>query len=194
MTMEKLPMDAEYRDIVVKAKELGLPYVGVKKNELLEMVNDKIEKINSGVIEESPVEQNEEVAIENTIGEVETPAGETETSEVTSQETTKEEAKKQARQPRVKSPKWFEELGAFPYKEGDIVQIVSGKDLIGRKVYVKQPSAKRNALKGHLIHPVTGGLQKTLLSIDFDRVVLIERDGKPVEQNSENQQNEEQAM
>ncbi|AEO93853.1 gp608 [Bacillus phage G] len=169
VAMELLPKDAGYRDIAEKAKGLNIPYVGVPKDTLLEKVNQMITKINNGEAEMPVVEEYQDEVEENT---------------------TNETSGNGENQPRrrvtvAKAQKWFEEEGAFIFKEGDVVEIVSGKDLIGRKVQVKQPSTKKNAFKGYLIHPTTGELQKTFLSVDFDRVELRERDGKPVDENTE---------
>lgn len=169
-TIELLVVGSEYRDIVTKAKEVGVYYVNVKKDILFENVNAKIQMINDGKAElpvlDTPVVEDENVS--------------TEEGEVTSTPTAKRERTPAA--PRVKAPKWFEEKDANPYQAGDVVQIETGKDLIGRKVEVVQPSTKKNALKGYLINPVNGQRQKTFLSVDFDRVVLVERDGQPVNQ------------
>jgi len=173
VTMELLAKGTEYRDIAAKAKELGLNYVGVKKDALLDQVNEMIAKINNG---------------EATLPEIEVPTAEDqdESGEIETNEdgtTTAPRAKRERTQaaPRVKAKKWFEEEGAFTFAEGDIVQIESGKDLIGRKVEVVQPSAKKNAFKGYLLHPVTGERQKTFLSVDFDRVVLVQKAGQTAE-------------
>lgn len=177
--MELFGADAQYMDVVKKAKELGIHHVGIKKPALIEKVNAKIEKINTGEIEAPEVE-------------VPTFQPEAILGTPVQQEGTEKSGTPVA---RVKAPKWFEEEGAFPYKDGDVVEIVSGKDLIGRLVQVKQPSTKKNALKGHLIHPTTNQLQKTFLSVDFDRVELRQRDGQPVGQDQEvNEQQEEQQV
>jgi hypothetical protein len=82
---------------------------------------------------------------------------------------------------RQKAPKWYEAENAFPYKKGDIVEVVAGPILIGRLISVTQPSSKKNAIKGHLIHPKTGELQRTHITFDFDKIMLIERDGEKVD-------------
>jgi len=81
---------------------------------------------------------------------------------------------------KPKAKKWFEEEGAFPYNEGDVVQIIAGKDLHLRKAVVVGPSAKKGALKAQLIHPVKNEPQKTQCSFDFDRLLLIESNGQEV--------------
>ena len=184
--MEKLPMDAEYREIVAKAKELGIPYIGVKKDEILKLVNEKIEQINSGetatveniqteeVVNEtaneevvSPAENNEEVTtVEENTQEQQEPVS---PAKAAAQKSAEKQRQKRERQP---SKKWYEEPGAFPYKKGDIVKIIGGKDLIGRLLYVLEPSAKKDMVKGRLIHPVTGQLQKTVIAIAFERIQL----------------------
>lgn len=154
MKYEKFEKGADIRDLAKTARALGIPYVGLKAPELLPLVNDKIEKINSGEIENP-----KQVKVKKTINE------------------DGEEVEVMTRQ---KSPKWYEEEGAFPYKEGDVFQIVSGPILIGRKASVVMPSAKKNALKGRLINPSTGELQKTQVNFKFSNIKLIERDGQPV--------------
>lgn len=177
--LELLPEGASYLEVSKVAKQLGINYVGRKKEVILEDVNNMITKINNGEMEMPQFEEevNEEEALIENLENGNTPVGRTRT-------------------PRVPSKKWYEEPGAFPYKEGDIVQIISGegrnKGLIGRLLEVKQPSAKKDALKGHLINPVSGELQKTLISMDFERLVLYKRDGQLVEQDQNNQEDNEQ--
>ena len=185
MTMKKLPMDAEYRDIVTKAKELGINYIGVKKDELLKMINEKIDQINSSEAIVAENTQTEEVFNEAINEEVVNPENNEEAT--TAEETVEEQqepvspakaaAQKSAEKQKQKrerqlSKKWYEEPGAFPYKKGDIVKIIGGKDLIGRLLYVLEPSAKKDMMKGRLIHPVTGQLQKTVIAIAFERIQL----------------------
>ena len=178
--MELFPEDAEYRDLAQAAKQLNIPYVGVNKVELREKLNAMINKINNGEAEVPETESTYVDEVEE--GEVQGQVG---------NEGDNSTPRRRQSTGRVKGPKWYEEDGAFPYAEGDIVEIVSGKDLIGRKVMVKQPSAKKNALKGHLIHPTTGELQKTFLSVDFDRVELREKAGQPVDQKVDSKELEE---
>lgn len=200
--MELFAENTDYRDVVAKAKELGINHSFVKKPVLIQQVNEMITKINNGEAEVPVTEQavpvvNEVVeSLEVTLPEAEQTNEETEVlvdQEQTEVETP--EVEQSTSTEKTKSKKWYEEEGTFPYQDGDVVEIVSGKDLIGRKVMVKQPSTKKHALKGYLIHPVTGNLQKTFISIDFDRVVLHQKAGHPVEvdQEVENQIEEQDA-
>lgn len=81
---------------------------------------------------------------------------------------------------KPKAKKWFEEENAFPYQEGDTVQIVGGKDLLLRLALVVKPSAKKNAVKAQLIHPITGEPQRTQCSFDFERLLLIKSNGEEI--------------
>ncbi|MDF2534162.1 MAG: hypothetical protein K0R18_319 [Bacillales bacterium] len=72
--------------------------------------------------------------------------------------------------PKEKKLKWFEAEGAFPYQAGDIIEIVAGDILIGRKAQVVKPSAKAEALKCILLHPTTGELQKCTITMDFVKI------------------------
>lgn len=178
--MELFAADADYRELVTKAKELGIRYVQVKKDVLIEKVNEMITKINNGEVKAPEIEEP------TYVDEVEDGAESGNPGNGTSSE--------RRTVTRMKAPKWYEESNAFPYQDGDIVEIVSGKDLVGRKVMVKQPSAKKNALKGHLIHPITGELQKTFLSVDFDRIELREKAGQSVDQKAESQTEDQEAI
>lgn len=205
--MELFAEDADYRDVVAKAKELGINHSFIKKPVLIQQVNEMIAKINDGEVEVPVAEQSAPVvnevveSLEVTLPEAEQTNEETEVlanEEQTEVETPEvEQSAEQVEQPtsegKTKSKKWYEEEDAFPYQDGDVVEIVSGKDLIGRKVMVKQPSTKKNALKGYLIHPVTGNLQKTFISVDFDRIELHQKAGQPVDQEVENQVEEQDA-
>ena len=193
MKMEKINLNEvegmEYQELVSKAKELGVNYVGKKKGELAEMINAAIdnqsneESSEEEVSEEAAVEQSEEQSEEevNEQPEAEQPVNEDSSEEVSEEESPAAEEKKEEKR---KPGKWYEQDGAFPYQKGDVVQVVGGPILMNRKASVVQPSAKKNALKGHLIHPVHGHLQKTLVNFDFDNIKLIERDGKAVDENS----------
>lgn len=119
--MKKVTIETNYNVMKELAKKFGINYVGVKKEDLVNMINQKIE-------ESKP----------------------------------------------KKGGKWYEQEGAFPFKPGDLVILVNhpNKAINGRMVEVVGPSSKRNALKGYLINPKTGGKQKTCLSLDFDMVEL----------------------
>jgi len=172
--MELLPTNAEYRDIAAKAKELGLSYVGVKKDALLEEVNAMIAKINNGEAE-VPAAEASEINEENEENENEgTETPETGTPSPAQAAAKKAAGKQKERTVRQAAKKWFEEPGANPYNEGDVVEIIGGKYLIGRKLQVLEPSAKKDMVKGKLIHPVTGGLQNTVIAIAFERIQLVE--------------------
>lgn len=158
--MELLVEGTEYRDMCKKAKELGIPYSGVKKDVLFTTINTQIDKINKGEIDVPEVEV-ETVPVQE---------GETSTNEGTP--TTATQGARRERTVRQAAKKWFEEEGAFPYNEGDVVIIVGGKDLKDRKLQITGPSAKKDMVKGQLIHPITGGLQNTTIAIAFDRLEL----------------------
>lgn len=181
--MELVKEDLGYKDLAQKAKELDIPYVGVKKDVLLTQVNEKIEKINSGEIEAPEVsEVAAPVVNETQTEETSEQDGTNESTETPKVTAPRKPREKKERPVRVKAKKWFEEEGAFPYQAGDVVEIVSGKDLIGRKLQVIEPSAKKDMVKGRLVHPVTGGLQGTVIAIAFDRIQLLESAASIAEQ------------
>lgn len=70
----------------------------------------------------------------------------------------------------TKSGKWYENV-ELPFKEGDIVNVISGW-AEGRQVKIVKPSAKVNAFKGQLFNPKTGTLQDTLVGIDMVDIEL----------------------
>lgn len=171
--MELLVEGAEYKDIAQTAKALGIPHVGVKKDLLFSLVNEKIAKVNKGevsvelpepkaVVEETPEVNEDQTTNEETV---------TSPAETKARKTADKQKERTVRQA---AKKWFEEEGANPYSAGDVVLITNGKDLENRKLQVIEPSAKKDMVKGKLIHPVTGGLQNTVIAIAFDRIELVQ--------------------
>lgn len=175
--MELLVEGAEYKDIAQTAKTLGIPHVGVKKNVLFDLVNAKIAKVNNGEVSvelpepKAAVEETPEVTEGQTTNEEVTEGTVVSPAEAKAR---KSAGKQKERAVRQAAKKWFEEEGANPYSEGDVVLITGGKDLQGRKLQVIEPSAKKDMVKGKLIHPVTGGLQNTVIAISFDRIELVQ--------------------
>lgn len=158
--MEKLPLDAEYDVVVRTAKELKIGYVGVKKPLLIEKINNKIDQLEVDGVQAPQVEDksNEQ--------KVDTPAN--------------EDQKGNIPQRRVKKAKWFEEDGVeLPYQAGDIVEVTGGDILIGRKAQVVKMSAKRDALKAILIHPIKGTLQGCTIVLDFWKIKMAEDQTPP---------------
>ncbi|AEO93895.1 gp652 [Bacillus phage G] len=172
--MELLPESAGYRDAAKIAKELGIAYVGVSKGDLITKVNEKIEKINNGEIEVPVIEETADpVDSKDTTNEetVAKPAG----TESPAQQAAQTARAKREKAPKVEVKKWYEEEGANPYEPGDVVKIIGGKDLIGRLLKTIEPSTKKDMIKGKLIHPVTGKLQNTVISIAFERLELHQK-------------------
>lgn len=169
--MEKFNQDAEYNEVVKAAKQLNIDYVGVKKPIIIEKINAKLDKIAAGEVQapETQTQPTSEV-VENEVTE-------------TGSEQTKRRGRKPSdtpRQPRVKKAKWFEEEGVeLPYKAGDIVEVTGGDILIGRKAEVVKMSAKKDALKAILIHPVKGTLQGCLITLDFWKIKMAEDQTPP---------------
>jgi hypothetical protein len=244
--MEKFTQDANYNDLVKAAKELGFDrgeYFQVKKPELIEKINAKIDSMVSEgevqetqevpvaetevieeaqesqevkEVQETPVAESSEEETEEASNEEEevTPTSEKQEETVVSEQQDESEEEK-TEEPKAKKrtdgpvfkfaagvvldtnelplqergQKWHQVEGAFPFKEGDIIQVLPTAQILKlRKAQVLHPSAKRWALKGRLINPVTGELQGTHVTFDFDKIILIERDGKPVSQKEEVQE------
>lgn len=125
--MKKVNNETHYNTLKEIAKELGIKFVGIKKEVIIENINKKIDELNKS---EKP----------------------------------------------KKGGKWFEQENAFPYNEGEILEIINHKNaaIIGRRVQVIGPSTKRNAIKVQLICINTGSLQKTKLSLDFEIVEKVQ--------------------
>ncbi|MNJ89950.1 hypothetical protein D3C87_75390 [compost metagenome] len=70
----------------------------------------------------------------------------------------------------AKSGKWYENV-ELPFKEGDIVNVISGW-AEGRQIKIVKPSAKVNAFKGQLFNPKTGTPQGTLVGIEMADIEL----------------------
>lgn len=70
----------------------------------------------------------------------------------------------------VAKQKWFEIENSFPYAVGEQLVVVAGPSLIGRRVLVEKPSAKKEALKCYLVNPKTGEKQGTLITMDFAKL------------------------
>lgn len=173
--MEFITDEIEYSEMAKLAKKIDVKYVGVKKKDVVTEINKKIEQINNGEahVEEETIQQPENEINENITEENNETTEESNEVESPAKAAAKKSAEQQKeRNVRRSSKKWYEEEGAFKYNEGDIVTIIGGKDLIGRKLCVVGPSNKQNALKGRLIHPVTGEMQKTVISITFDRLEM----------------------
>lgn len=169
--MEKLSLDAQYNDVVAAAKQLGIEYVGKKKPVLISMINDKLDAIANG--EAEIVVHEPEVQDDSATDEGET-AGSTPTSaQPASRQSRQPRAPRQPAAPRSKGAKWYEEANANPpYAVGDIVQIIAGDILIGRKAQFTRYSAKKDAIKCILINDKTNQLQNCEITMDFFKVEM----------------------
>jgi hypothetical protein len=167
LKMEKLTHDAQYNDVVAIAKQMGLTYIGKKKPIIIEMINAKIDAGETVEIP-APVDQNSEAASQEG---TEAPAGQTVQSATTAPAKRGRQASTTPREPRVKQAKWFDEEGAnLPYAVGDIVEITGGEILINRRAQMTKYSAKKDAIKCILIHPVKGTLQGCEITMDFWKI------------------------
>ena len=84
-----------------------------------------------------------------------------------------ETAAKATKKEKVKLPKWYEVEGAVNLEKGDVVRVVSGDSLVNRKAVFDSPSEKEGKIRVTLIHPVSETLQKTLFTIELNRVEKI---------------------
>ncbi|MNO10638.1 hypothetical protein D3C76_01780 [compost metagenome] len=178
--MVKFESGAEYKDVAAAAKKLGIAYVGVKKPALIDAVNAKIDRLESGedeapaapVVAEQPNNDNNEQK-----DNADQPSGKDNGQQPgnvapkTAAATTR-----QTGTPRAKGAKWYETT-APKYNTGDIVNIIAGPCLVGRKAEITQPSAKKDAMKCKLINPKDGTLQGTEITMDYYKLELFQAAG-----------------
>lgn len=77
-----------------------------------------------------------------------------------------------------KTVKWYEEPGAYPFEQDDIVYLDPSIPHLGsRFAIILGPSSKPNHTKARLQHPRTGEPQKTVILLDISKLTLVARGG-----------------
>lgn len=174
--------ETDYKELTQKAKELNIAYPGVKKAALAEMINEVLRAQENGEVTNpvgEVVTQTEETVDQTEETSTEAPKAEGTEKESPAKKAAEKTAGKRQGTGRVQAPKWFENKDAFPYNEGDVVEILDmpkHKGLIGRKAVVVKPSAKKDALKAHLLHPKTGLPQDSLITLEFNNIKISVND------------------
>lgn len=205
--------ETDYNIIKELADKYGIRHVGVKKTEVIQQINlkleeekemgetiEKVEVIAEEVkaVEEVKVEAAE--VVEETVTE-ETVVEETPTENLTEASTDQnEEADKPeeaAPTAEVKSGKWFEQEGTtYTYEEGQKIQITGGyAPLIGRYAQITGPSKKRDAVKARLFKPnKPSELQDTNVTFNIGDFELFEGEVPVIEnKRAKKKENEEVA-
>lgn len=178
--LEKFTMESDYKEVAAAAKKYGIPYVGVKKKVFLEQVNERIDQINSGEAPSEVVEEPKNEVVEQqptgdggqSTDQTDKPKNEQKPAQQAKPATTP----RQTGTPRAKGAKWYETTAPL-YNPGDIVNIIAGPCLVGRKAQITQPSAKKDAMKCKLINPKDGSLQGTEITMDYYKLELFKAAG-----------------
>lgn len=164
MEVKKLQGNEDYDTLKRMAMELNINWVGKTKDFLMEAIQEKLNEQGESQVttlnqeNENQTVQNEQVTQNEEVQE-----------NIQNQEMNVSKTEEQQK-PKRQVGKWYEQPGAFPYKKGDIVKIVKGEHLVGRLYMIHEPSTKRFAARGQLLHPKTGELQKTVFSVELDRL------------------------
>ena len=77
---------------------------------------------------------------------------------------------------KVENKKWFQEEGVPHFEKGQILEVCNREFLGGRRLQMVEYSKRSGYVRGFMIDPKTGGLQKTLGSHKITQV-------KPVDMN-----------
>lgn len=169
--MMKVDLTTNYGELKEMAKQMGMQNpTGKSKADLVSYINAQMEATLNGT---GPVAEPEDDEVIFTETGVEVAHGEDDGSESPKLEVVETETTDKA--PRTHG-KWFEQAGANPYGENDVVEVTSGPILVGRHVVVTGPSnKKKNAIKGYLVNPKTNELQGTHICLSFDIIKKVDR-------------------
>lgn len=157
------------------AKGLGINWVGVSTENLVNDINSKMNDLLNGINSEE--EQQlviDEVVPESAMEVVQ--EGEIEEDDKEDEEDQPETSSSKAPAAQTKKVgKWFENEEAILFQKDDKVEIIEGP-LTGRFAVIDKPSAKKDATKAFLINPKTNELQKTNVTLDYDKLKLVADD------------------
>lgn len=149
-----------------------------KAEEQAEEVTETEEVVEETQEEVTP-EVEETIASETTEEVMEEEKPEPQLQIVDKEEKPAAETTEQKETPAPKTTgKWFEQEGAFPYKEGQKIQIIEMENkahsfLNGRFAVINGPSTKKNAVKAQLINDKTNQLQKTNVTFNFTEFEVV---------------------
>ena len=70
--------------------------------------------------------------------------------------------------------KWYEEEGVPHFEKGQVLEVCNREFLGGRRLVMEEYSRRTGFIRGYMIDPKTGGLQKTLGSHKITQVKTVD--------------------
>lgn len=86
----------------------------------------------------------------------------------------------QSKKEEAPKGKWYEEEGVPQFNPGDVLEVCNREFLAGRKLQMVEYSKREGFIRGYMIDPKSGKLQKTLGSHKIDQVQKSSANLNPV--------------
>lgn len=75
---------------------------------------------------------------------------------------------------KVEVKKWYEEEGVPTFEPGQVLEVCNREFLAGRRLVMVEYSRRAGYVRGYMIDPKSGGLQKTLGSHKVEQVKKVD--------------------